>query len=164
MQRGPGTGWLPCGTHRTDMLHSAIRLMTPGLQLAGSTLPVRVSEGDNLAIRRALDGAEPSDVLKINGHDAESRAVFGGILGEPCWPGRSLGGTEQCATSMSSPRLGYRSLPERPVPPVPGKMAPAASVGQWRAATCGVPPTRNRTVDDAVWMRARACVRVTVAP
>jgi regulator of RNase E activity RraA len=70
--------------NRMDIIDSAIQLRTPGLRLAGTILPVLVAEGDNLAIHRALDDAQPGDVLVINGHGATSRAVFGGILAEMC--------------------------------------------------------------------------------
>lgn len=68
---------------RMGMLSAAIRPRT-SLPLAGSILPVLVREGDNLAIHRSLDEAQPGDVLVINGRGDVDRAVFGGLLGAGC--------------------------------------------------------------------------------
>jgi regulator of RNase E activity RraA len=70
--------------HRMGVMTGDIRLVTPGLKLAGTVLPVHAREGDNLAIHRAVDDAQPGDVLVINANGDTSRAVFGDILGEIC--------------------------------------------------------------------------------
>lgn len=72
------------GQQRMGMMSAGIRLLTPGLRLAGTILPVQAREGDNLAIHRALDEAQPGDVLVVNGNGETSRAVFGDLLGEIC--------------------------------------------------------------------------------
>ena len=41
-------------------------------------------EGDNLGIDRALDEAQPGDVLVVNGFSDVNRAVFGDLLAEIC--------------------------------------------------------------------------------
>ena len=64
---------------RLGMMAANIRSVTPGLTMAGSVLPILVSEGDNLAIHAALDIAKPGDVLVINGNGEVNRSVFG------CW-------------------------------------------------------------------------------
>jgi regulator of RNase E activity RraA len=69
---------------RMGVMTGEIHLVTPGLKLAGSVLPVLAREGDNLAIHRALDEARPGDVLVVNANGDTSRAVFGDILGEIC--------------------------------------------------------------------------------
>ena len=69
---------------RMGVMTGDIRLVTPGLRLAGTVLPVLAREGDNLAIHRAVDDAQPGDVLVINANGDTSRAVFGDILGEIC--------------------------------------------------------------------------------
>ncbi|KIQ10377.1 RraA family protein [Rhodococcus sp. MEB064] len=69
---------------RMGLMSAALRLVTPGLTMAGTILPIHAREGDNLAIHRALDDARPGDVLVVNGHGETSRAVFGDILGEIC--------------------------------------------------------------------------------
>lgn len=68
---------------RMGMLSAGIRPRT-SLPLAGSILPVLVREGDNLAIHRSLDEAQPGDVLVVNGHGDVNRAVFGGLLAAGC--------------------------------------------------------------------------------
>jgi regulator of RNase E activity RraA len=72
------------GQQRMGMMSADIRLLTPGLRLAGTILPVQAREGDNLAIHRALDEARTGDVLVVNGNGETSRAVFGDLLGEIC--------------------------------------------------------------------------------
>lgn len=69
---------------RMGIMHSVIKLATPGLKLAGSILPIYTREGDNLAIHRALDEAHEGDVLVINANSDTNRACFGDILGELC--------------------------------------------------------------------------------
>ncbi|MDT2007625.1 RraA family protein [Rhodococcus opacus] len=69
---------------RMGLMTADIGLVTPGLRLAGTVLPIQAREGDNLAIHRALDDAQPGDVLVVNGNGETNRAVFGDILGEIC--------------------------------------------------------------------------------
>jgi regulator of RNase E activity RraA len=69
---------------RLDMMSADIRCLTPGARLAGTVLPIQVWEGDNLAIHRGLDEAQPGDVLVISGNAVTNRSVFGGILAEIC--------------------------------------------------------------------------------
>lgn len=69
---------------RMGVMHAAIRPVTPGLKVAGTILPINTREGDNLAIHRALDDAQPGDVLVINANSDTNRACFGDILGELC--------------------------------------------------------------------------------
>lgn len=69
---------------RMGLMSSAIRPVTPAPRLAGAVLPIHAREGDNLAIHRALDDAQPGDVLAINAGGETNRAVFGDILGEIC--------------------------------------------------------------------------------
>lgn len=69
---------------RIGMMTSVIRPQTRLTDIAGHVLPVLTREGDNLAIHRALDEAEPGDVLVIDAHAEENRAVFGDLLGDIC--------------------------------------------------------------------------------
>ncbi|GAA3725720.1 regulator of RNase E activity RraA [Spinactinospora alkalitolerans] len=69
---------------RMGLMSSEIRCLTPGLRLAGSILPIQIWEGDNLAIHRGLDEAQPGDVLVVAGNSVTGRSVFGGILAEIC--------------------------------------------------------------------------------
>ncbi|MBV7547373.1 RraA family protein [Pseudomonas sp. PDM26] len=69
---------------RMGMMASAIHHVAGKANFFGSILPVLTREGDNLAIHRALDEAQPGDVLVINGNGEVNRAVFGDLLGEVC--------------------------------------------------------------------------------
>ncbi|MEB3372143.1 RraA family protein [Saccharopolyspora mangrovi] len=65
---------------RMLVLDGGIRAHSEKTSLVGTALPVRA--GDNLAIHRALDEAQPGDVLVINGQADLSRAVIGDLIGE----------------------------------------------------------------------------------
>lgn len=69
---------------RMGMMTSVIRPQTRQRSIAGTILPVLTRDGDNLAIHRGLDEAEPGDVLVIDAHAETHRAVFGDILGSVC--------------------------------------------------------------------------------
>ena len=61
-------------------MHSRIRSLTPGKQLVGKALTVRVAPGDNLAIHAALARAQRGDVLVVDGGGYTERALMGGIM------------------------------------------------------------------------------------
>ncbi|MFS0826010.1 RraA family protein [Pseudomonas phoenicis] len=69
---------------RMGMMASAIRHTAGKPRFFGTILPLNTREGDNLAIHRALDEAQPGDVLVINGNGEVNRSVFGDLLGEIC--------------------------------------------------------------------------------
>lgn len=69
---------------RIGMMSSAIRPTTRNAKFFGTILPILTREGDNLAIHRGIDEAQPGDVLVINGNSETNRAVFGDILAEIC--------------------------------------------------------------------------------
>jgi regulator of RNase E activity RraA len=69
---------------RMGMMAAAIHHVAGQPNFFGSVLPILTREGDNLAIHRALDDAQPGDVLVINGNAEVNRAVFGDLLGEVC--------------------------------------------------------------------------------
>lgn len=52
----------------------------PGTALLGVALTVRVREGDNLMIHKALSLGRPGDVLVVDGAGATERALFGDIM------------------------------------------------------------------------------------
>ena len=52
----------------------------PGTSLLGAALTVRVREGDNLMIHKALQLGRPGDVLVIDGAGSLERALFGDIM------------------------------------------------------------------------------------
>jgi len=65
---------------RLWVLAGEVRAMWPGARCAGSALPVYTRAGDNLAVHRALDIAQPGDVLVVNGQGDTTRALLGGLL------------------------------------------------------------------------------------
>jgi regulator of RNase E activity RraA len=69
---------------RLGMMASAIHHVAGKPSFFGTVLPILTWEGDNLAIHRALDDAQPGDVLVINANGETNRAVFGDLLGEVC--------------------------------------------------------------------------------
>lgn len=52
----------------------------PGLLMAGSALTVRTAAGDNLMVHKAIDIAQPGDVLVIEGGGYTGRALLGDII------------------------------------------------------------------------------------
>lgn len=52
-----------------------------GAKLAGPAYTVWTRPGDNLYIHKALDDAQPGDVIVINGGGDESRALIGDLIG-----------------------------------------------------------------------------------
>jgi regulator of RNase E activity RraA len=67
---------------RLLVLDSAISPVTRTKRLVGPALPILTRAGDNLAIHRALDDAQPGDILVINGQGDLSRALIGDLIGE----------------------------------------------------------------------------------
>ena len=67
---------------RMTVVDGGIRLFSGGVPLLGNALTVDVRSGDNLAIHRALDDAQPGDVLVVNGHGDVTRALIGDLIGE----------------------------------------------------------------------------------
>ncbi|WP_457967314.1 methyltransferase [Arthrobacter sp. D1-29] len=69
---------------RLNLMDSGIATQWTAGRCVGPALTVLTREGDNLAIHRALDDAEPGDVLVINALGGTTRAVFGDLLAEIC--------------------------------------------------------------------------------
>lgn len=69
---------------RMGMMRPGIRPVTRTTTIVGTVLPVATWEGDNLAIHRALDEAQPGDVLVVDANGVTERSVFGDILAEIC--------------------------------------------------------------------------------
>ena len=67
---------------RLLVMDSAIGPVTRLKQLVGPALTIHTRAGDNLAIHRALDDAQPGDVLVISGQGDTTRAVVGDLIGE----------------------------------------------------------------------------------
>lgn len=67
--------------NRLYTMNSAIRPLTPPeLRLAGPACTVKVFPGDNLMVHKALDVAEPGDVLVIDASSSHMTAVAGDLV------------------------------------------------------------------------------------
>ena len=69
--------------NRTAAVDGAIRPLnrTP---LLGTAFTVQVSEGDNLMFHKAMDLAQPGDVIVIDAGGDTNRAIFGGLMISYC--------------------------------------------------------------------------------
>lgn len=61
-------------------LPSAIRAVAPGMRCGGSALTVHSPPGDNLWLHRALDIAQPGDVLVVFASGAHEHGYWGEIM------------------------------------------------------------------------------------
>jgi RraA family protein len=59
---------------------AAIRPMHRGGRLAGPALTVRVAPGDNLMVHKAIDIAEPGDVIVVDAGGVLEQAIIGDIM------------------------------------------------------------------------------------
>ncbi len=55
-----------------------------GLNVCGSAFTVRVPEGDNLMFHKAMDLAEPGDVIVIDAGGGKDRAILGELMASYC--------------------------------------------------------------------------------
>lgn len=71
--------------NRTAALRPEInRIGTGSTQLLGTAFTVKVAEGDNLMFHKAMDLAQPGDVIVIDGGGMAERAVFGALMANYC--------------------------------------------------------------------------------
>ena len=116
---------------RLLVLDGGIRPFTSHTRLVGTALPILTRAGDNLAIHRALDDAQPGDVLVINGQGDLSRALIGDLIGE-IMVSQAASSAPSSTASSATPkpfrRPGPRpSSPAPPPPPARSRTAPASS-------------------------------------
>ena len=62
-----------------------LRPMHNGAKLCGPAFTVRTAPGDNLLVHKAIDTAEPGDVIVVDAGGFNDHA----IIGELMWPARS---------------------------------------------------------------------------
>ena len=62
---------------RFGAMHHAIKPLDPGWTMVGRAVTVRTRPCDNLVIYKALDLAQPGDILVINVHGYETGASWG---------------------------------------------------------------------------------------
>lgn len=69
--------------NRTAAIHHSIRPLNRSA-LLGPAFTVKVAEGDNLMFHKAMDMAEPGDVIMIDAGGDPHRAIFGGLMASYC--------------------------------------------------------------------------------
>ena len=69
--------------NRTAAVDGKIRPLNKS-KLLGTAFTVKVPEGDNLMFHKAMDMAEPGDVIVIDAGGDEKRAVFGALMINYC--------------------------------------------------------------------------------
>lgn len=69
---------------RRFSMHSRIRSMCSGARIVGSALPVWTRSGDNIAIHKAIEIAQPGDVIVVDGQGDGSRALAGELMSLEC--------------------------------------------------------------------------------
>ncbi|QHC71550.1 methyltransferase [Rathayibacter sp. VKM Ac-2801] len=67
---------------RLGVVDAAIRPVWRGARLAGPAFTVEVAGGDNAGIHEAIPQLSPGDVLVVNGHGVQDRALVGELIGE----------------------------------------------------------------------------------
>ena len=65
---------------RTHNVSSALRPMHRGGKLCGPALTVRTAHGDNLLVHKAIDLAQPGDVIVVDGGGFTEAALIGDIM------------------------------------------------------------------------------------
>ena len=68
---------------RMAAVHQAIRPLNRS-RLLGTAFTIRVPAGDNLMFHRAMDLAQPGDVIMIDAGGGENRAIFGSLMANYC--------------------------------------------------------------------------------
>lgn len=69
--------------NRTAAINCKIRPVNKSC-LLGTAFTVKVAEGDNLFLHKAMDLAEPGDVIIIDAGGYDNRAIFGEIMATYC--------------------------------------------------------------------------------
>lgn len=66
--------------NRMYNMYGDLRCYTKNASMVGTAITVHCSEGDNALLHRAMDMAEPGDVIVLNGGGCMSRALCGEIM------------------------------------------------------------------------------------
>ncbi|MCI9888785.1 methyltransferase [Micrococcales bacterium 31B] len=67
---------------RLGVVDARISAVWSGARLAGPAVTVEVAAGDNAGIHAAIEMIRPGDVLVVNGHGDENRALLGELIAE----------------------------------------------------------------------------------
>lgn len=95
--------------NRTAAIHHSIRPMN-GTKLLGTAFTVKVPEGDNLMFHKAMDLAEPGDVIMIDAGGDPHRAIFGELMVTYCKK-RGIAGIVVDGSIRDSEEIGEMDFP-----------------------------------------------------
>jgi len=68
--------------NRLGVVDPEIQAVWPGAHCVGPALTVWTRAGDNLMIHKAIDMAQPGDVIVVNGQADRARALFGELMAQ----------------------------------------------------------------------------------
>lgn len=121
---------------RTAAIHYSIRPLNRST-LLGPAFTIKVAEGDNLMFHKAMDMAEPGDVIMIDAGGDPHRAIFGGLMASYCKV-RGLNGivvdgsirdSEELAEMENFPIYAKGATPNGPYKNGPGEIGTPVCVG-----------------------------------
>lgn len=78
--QGLSTGPICDALGRFGAMDWRIKPLGPGMRMAGSALTVRTRPCDNIAVYKALEMAQPGDVLVVTTHNFTTNSVFGDLV------------------------------------------------------------------------------------
>jgi RraA family protein len=95
---------------RTHNASGALQPMHSGGKLCGPALTVRTAPGDNLLIHKAIDMAQPGDIIVVDGAGALDAALIGDIMTSYA-VSRQVGGFVIDGAVRDTEELAARDLP-----------------------------------------------------
>ncbi|WMJ83726.1 RraA family protein [Oscillospiraceae bacterium LTW-04] len=123
---------------RTAAIHYSIRHINAGKgTLVGTAFTVKVPEGDNLMFHKAMDMAQPGDVIMIDAGGGSERAILGALMANYCKVKKiagivvdgSIRDTEEIAALDDFHVFAKGITPNGPYKNGPGEIGGVISVG-----------------------------------
>ena len=120
------TGNLCNADARVRPVSSAIKPLIPGQRIAGRARTVRITPGQNGAIHRAVHGAQPGDLLVVDGAASDRFGPFGDLLADGCLAKGMVGAVFDCTIRDSADiaALGFQVFCRGFHPEATGKTDP----------------------------------------
>ena len=121
--------------HRMSAGGARLRPMHKGGSMAGPAFTVKTRPGDNLMVHKALDLAEPGDVLVVDAGGDLTNAIIGEIMSTYA---RRAGSRASSSTARSATRTRSARATSRSTPPAsriagPTRTVPARSTCRSRS-------------------------------
>jgi regulator of RNase E activity RraA len=128
--------------HVSAAMSALVRPLTPGGRVVGSALTVQTPGGDNLAVWKAIELAEPGDVLVISTEEHSESSTFGGLLVMAALKQgvRGIVTDGQCRDSAEIRASGLVAFAAGASPVAPAKRGPGAIGVAVRCAGVDVAP------------------------